>query len=598
MNDQSNAHDGIYALACNAVAKKAYLHALTLLLRAVKRDPHDADVHALLAGVYGFLGQWQAYGQHAEIAASHGLKNPIIHKARAFRFWQKKQYDQARLQVQEAFALFPDDKDFLPQILNFRLHENLSQATYQKFLADYPQATNHLSHMKNAQHWRGAAIADNSLLIRGEGWFGDVIMLVRFLSLIRKLGLCHGPIHIIVQPELIALFERSFPDDFTFQGKEEPTTFPKSKTLYVENLWYLPQAFALSAGESVPYLFSSPAKVEQYRTMLSQTDDCRIALIFCSETPNDPTGYRHMQQVPPQFLEFLRPLAGITWVVMAPKASASARQHLCEMVAGVDVSSHIDDFDDWAALLAHCDAVVAIDTGGAHLAGAMGIPGWVLLRNPACWRWPKENGPSGWYPQIQVLHHDGDWVRIGAELVCQIRKWKRDNAITQPDTPLVDLLNTQQYHQALPQLLEMRAASPDTADIYYWLGFSYHALRAYADALSHYEKALALGMREEKLYIGIGQSHYGLQAWGQLQAIVYKGLEEFPRNRELLKLRFAASLQLSLGRDPFLHLARDLDDEFPISGLPYTVWDGQDILMVKTVFLNKSKILLLIIKNG
>jgi ADP-heptose:LPS heptosyltransferase len=56
-----------------------------------------------------------------------------------------------------------------------------------------------------------------------------------------------------------------------------------------------------------------------------------------------------------------------------------------------------------AALVAGCSRVVTVDTAVAHLAGAMGIPGLVVLQESPDWRWAVSNGRSVWYPSLNLV---------------------------------------------------------------------------------------------------------------------------------------------------------------------------------------------------
>ena len=44
------------------------------------------------------------------------------------------------------------------------------------------------------------------------------------------------------------------------------------------------------------------------------------------------------------------------------------------------------DFADTAAALSQLDLVIAVDTAVAHLAGALGVPVWILIAHEPEWR--------------------------------------------------------------------------------------------------------------------------------------------------------------------------------------------------------------------
>jgi len=48
------------------------------------------------------------------------------------------------------------------------------------------------------------------------------------------------------------------------------------------------------------------------------------------------------------------------------------------------------------------DLVISVDTMPAHLAGALGVPVWILLDAAADWRWLEGHEDSPWYPTMRL----------------------------------------------------------------------------------------------------------------------------------------------------------------------------------------------------
>jgi ADP-heptose:LPS heptosyltransferase len=78
--------------------------------------------------------------------------------------------------------------------------------------------------------------------------------------------------------------------------------------------------------------------------------------------------------------------------------------------------------DETAAILMGLDLVITADTALAHLAGALGVPVWVVLQSVPDWRWFIAREDSPWYPTMRLFrqHVRGDWPevldRVAAEL--------------------------------------------------------------------------------------------------------------------------------------------------------------------------------------
>ena len=80
------------------------------------------------------------------------------------------------------------------------------------------------------------------------------------------------------------------------------------------------------------------------------------------------------------------------------------------------------DFLDTANVIAHLDAVVAVDTAVAHLAGAMGVPVWLLNRVGSEWRWGLAGERSHWYPTLRIVRqqYGQDWAPAIARVVAEV----------------------------------------------------------------------------------------------------------------------------------------------------------------------------------
>ncbi len=79
-----------------------------------------------------------------------------------------------------------------------------------------------------------------------------------------------------------------------------------------------------------------------------------------------------------------------------------------------------DDFDGLAAQLAALDLVITVDNTTAQLAGALGVPGWVLLHQLPDWRWGLRGDGSDWYPSLRLFRQSaqGGWAGV-LEQVCE-----------------------------------------------------------------------------------------------------------------------------------------------------------------------------------
>ena len=94
---------------------------------------------------------------------------------------------------------------------------------------------------------------------------------------------------------------------------------------------------------------------------------------------------------------------------------------------GYDTSPPLDacptgDFLETARAIARCALVITVDTSVAHLAGAMGVPTWILLPAAAEWRWLQDRTDSPWYPSATLWRQTraGDWGELVARVAAAI----------------------------------------------------------------------------------------------------------------------------------------------------------------------------------
>jgi tetratricopeptide (TPR) repeat protein len=88
----------------------------------------------------------------------------------------------------------------------------------------------------------------------------------------------------------------------------------------------------------------------------------------------------------------------------------------------VDLAPSLGDFFDTALQMQQLDLVISIDTAVAHLAGALGVPVWILIPFTPDWRWGTTGATSAWYPTAKLFRQKtrGDWSSVIADVACEL----------------------------------------------------------------------------------------------------------------------------------------------------------------------------------
>jgi hypothetical protein len=105
---------------------------------------------------------------------------------------------------------------------------------------------------------------------------------------------------------------------------------------------------------------------------------------------------------------------GITWIALQKGPAVAQLSMARGRVFVWDGSSGDRDLAETAALVATLDLVITTDTCIAHLAGAMGLPVWILLPHLADWRWMQETETTPRYPTARLFRQrtPGDWAEV------------------------------------------------------------------------------------------------------------------------------------------------------------------------------------------
>ena len=70
----------------------------------------------------------------------------------------------------------------------------------------------------------------------------------------------------------------------------------------------------------------------------------------------------------------------------------------------------------------HMDLLITVDTSVAHLAGAMGIPTFLLLSYQPDYRWMLARSDSPWYPTMRLYRQPayGDWESVIRQVIADL----------------------------------------------------------------------------------------------------------------------------------------------------------------------------------
>jgi tetratricopeptide (TPR) repeat protein len=248
--------------------------------------------------------------------------------------------------------------------------------------------------------WLGKEpVAGKTILIHTDEGLGDAIQFARYVPMVAALG---ARVVLVASDALCPLLSG-------LSGIAQCLPLSAGKLpafdMYCP-IASLPLAFGTrleTIPATTPYL-PAPARfrLEAWRDRLGPHDKLRVGLAWSGNPAHRDD---HNRSLP---LRALLPIldCDATFVSLQKDLRPDDNPLLRERPDIVDLTAHLTDFAETAALVSCLDLVISVDTGVAHLAGALGKPTWLLLSYTPDYRWLLGRDDSPWYPTARLFRQD------------------------------------------------------------------------------------------------------------------------------------------------------------------------------------------------
>ena len=390
--------------------QKKFSEAARVLRRAVQLNERFPAAHNNLANVLNELEEFDEAIRHweAAIALVPNYHDALNNLGRALQL----RGDNARslAVLERAVAARPDDPDskFLRGL------GLLTAGDLQRGFTDYQFrfACKDLKlHGRTFAQpaWHGEDVSGKTFLIHTEQGLGDTVQFIRYAPMLAERGA-----RVIVEcpPDLADVLR-------TVPGVAEVIARPKPLPSFDVHaaVLDLPRLFGTTletVPANIPYVAADPVRVERWRDELATIPappGPRVGLVWSGNPKHANDRHR---SIPLREFEPLASLAHINFFNLQKGPAAGQMSDSTLKLKLIDHTAKLHDFADTAAVIAHLDLIVSVDTSVAHLAGALGKPAWVLLPKVADWRWLLERSDSPWYPTMRLFRQDaaGDWASV------------------------------------------------------------------------------------------------------------------------------------------------------------------------------------------
>ena len=264
--------------------------------------------------------------------------------------------------------------------------------------------------------WLGETpLAGRSILLHGEQGLGDCIQFARYIPEVVARG---AKVTVEIYAPLVALFRSLADVDIVAAGAPLPPTDLQCPLM----------SLPLALGETGP-----PAPVAPYLAPPTDRQALWGARVTSGGRPNvglivsgSPThGNDHRRSLPFASLSPILP-TGPAYHLLQKEIAPRDREALASRPDVALWTTDLHDLSDTAALAERMDLVISVDTGVAHLAGALGRLTWLLLPYDPDWRWGLGADTTPWYGSARLYRQDArdDWTgvleRLGAHLAALV----------------------------------------------------------------------------------------------------------------------------------------------------------------------------------
>jgi tetratricopeptide (TPR) repeat protein len=425
--------DALFNKGRSLISNKQFSEAIEVNSRAIELNPTDAEAWVNLGAAQKAKGQrLESLYTFDRATRIDPDQNEAYHNMGTILL-EMRMIEAGILLYKKALSIDPSDlsnRYFLSanQLLVGHFTEGWEDfdVRFEKFEKEYK-----MRRLEPPPFWDGSDLKGKRILIWTEQGIGEQLLAISVLSeFLLEADEC------IVEcwERLVPIFKRSFPD-VSFIPFEEH-----------EN--------AVTSSEK-PFDYQTPALnlLSRYRNSF---DDFPVRESFIQPDPNLRNHLRAKYEEMAQG----RRIVGISWmstseVFQAVKSAELLDWHVIIespdlFVVNLQYGEYDDDVAEYKstytgtiyddpeidpmagleqamAQIAAMDLVISISNSNVHMAGAIGVPTWLLLPNTTSiiWHWFLDRTDSPWYPSVRVfrqnsvLDQEGSWWVGVLDQVCE-----------------------------------------------------------------------------------------------------------------------------------------------------------------------------------
>jgi Tfp pilus assembly protein PilF len=383
--------------------------------RAVQLKKESARIWVVLGDVLVDAGEFSEAEQALLHAAQldPSLAAPYIGLGKLYTGWAR--HTDAEGAYSRALQLVPGEAEATAGLAQAELLQGRFASGW-----DHYEARKHTSSAPVRQfpfvEWEGESLAGRTILVHAEQGLGDIIL---FASCVPDLVAQGASVILETDPRLATIFKRSF-DGATVVGHDSREGGPGwlQELQGVErhaSLGSLPRFLRRSYTDfprHTGYLRADPELIAKWREKIAAEVGSGPVIGVAWRGGLIRSGGRQRSLPLDQLLTAVGPTGA--HVISLQYGNVDEEVRAANARPGVRLThwpEALRDQDEVAALTCALDAVVTVCSTQAHLTGALGQPGCVLVPASPNWRYGASGTSTPWYPSLTLARQArlGDW---------------------------------------------------------------------------------------------------------------------------------------------------------------------------------------------
>jgi len=264
--------------------------------------------------------------------------------------------------------------------------------------------------------WDGSDLYGKTILLHAEQGLGDTYQFIRFAKTAKERG---ATVIVAVQNPLVKILSQCDYIDIVVSLNDLIPPFDTHIALMSVPLCIKLEEKTIPTD--IPYLYADQNLVDYWEQELAHDTNFKIGICW-QGNPNYSTPF--LRQVVAEksmnVLDFA-PIATLPGVTLYCLQKTTGEEQLNGLPEGFNLHVFGKDFDnvhgrfmDTAAIMKNIDLMLTVDTSIGHLAGGLGVTTWLMLPEPADWRWMFHKDHSPWYPNMRLFRQPqpGDWKSV------------------------------------------------------------------------------------------------------------------------------------------------------------------------------------------